>query len=198
MSLRRKLDFVFCLVVLIGCAGIVSENDSVRFIETKEKSPRSVFDQQELSKYGAYLASLDDEERMQECQKIGKQDALAENPIARLQYAMALMVTRGCGELQDALDILRSYPADTKAVSRQLQFRAATVERMLKEVDEKQKRESEVEEMTKSKALLRSQLDANEAKLQTARSELKTLQSKLDAIKSIEKSINQRNGNPIQ
>lgn len=189
---------MFCLVVLIGCAGIVSENDSVRFIETKEKSPRSVFDQQELSKYGAYLASLDDEERMQECQKIGKQDALAENPIARLQYAMALMVTRGCGELQDALDILRSYPADTKAVSRQLQFRAATVERMLKEVDEKQKRESEVEEMTKSKALLRSQLDANEAKLQTARSELKTLQSKLDAIKSIEKSINQRNGNPIQ
>ncbi|NJD07595.1 MAG: hypothetical protein FIA97_14020 [Methylococcaceae bacterium] len=146
--------------------------------------PDSHYHQADLSHlvdYGGKAAAMDDGARRAECQHL--QELATTNPSLGLKLHLATLQSVGdaCGSVEKALDSLRRVKAEVRDESMRswVAYQEEVLGRLDREADFRREIEQKVKQATEK--ALRSQREAK-----TKENQVKTLQDKLDALKSIE------------
>lgn len=134
-----------------------------------------------LVAYGGQAAAMDDGARQKECLHLQQLATTTPSLGLRLHLAALQGVGDACGSVEEALDSLRRVKPEVQdgAVRSWVVYQEQVLGRLDREADFRREIESKVKQATEK--ALRSQREAK-----TKESQLKTLQDKLDALKSIE------------
>jgi hypothetical protein len=168
-----------CTVLMAGCAQLWPQRG-----QTPAEDPDSHYRQTDLGhlvSYGGQAAAMDDAGRQAECRHLQQLDAASPSLGLRLHLATLQSVGDACGSVEEALDSLRRVKPEVTddAVRSWLVYQEQVLGRLDREADFRREIELKVKQATEK--ALRSQREAK-----TKDSQLKTLQDKLDALKSIE------------
>jgi hypothetical protein len=134
-----------------------------------------------LVSYGGKAAAMDDAARRVECQHLQELGATHPSLGLKLHVATLQSVGDACGSVEEALDSLRRVKAEVKddAMRSWVAYQEQVLSRLDREADFRREIEQKVKQATEK--ALRSQREAK-----TKENQVKTLQDKLDALKSIE------------
>ncbi len=181
MRASSLLPIAFFCVVLGGCSGLFAS--ATRYgdhLQDKSaakaviKSPDTVLD--ELLTYSNYFNGLTATERTNECKHLLQTLEVEDNLFNRMRIVLALSVAPECGRPAEAVEFLKPILGDETGDLLSIWFADYQV--------------ALLERMQHQEELLRTL----KADLKSATTRRLELERKLEALKSIEKSINERKG----
>lgn len=184
MKVFQLFPVVLFCVLWGGCSGLlthVAGNDNYPKCEPVEpivkvviKSPDTALD--ELRTYSNYFNGLTATEQSRECKHLAQTLKVDDNVLNRMRIVLALSLASECGKPVEAIEFLKPILDQEKEESLSMWFAAyqmALLERIQRQEE---------------------QLDTLQTDLKSAITGKRKLKKKLEALKSIEKSINERKG----
>lgn len=167
--------FIFLAAMqMFGCSNTIEELKGVRDLQSKNFQPEHDQEVTAVIGFSNAFANKPVEERLEYCDQIFSDEENLILPVdSSLELASAMISTEGCGDLTEALEILTHIEKESgsQELRDYLSFQILLVKRMLK---------------------LYASTEEYRLKLQQSNFELNDHKQKLEAIKSIEQSLQKR------
>jgi hypothetical protein len=203
-----KLIVVFGLVWLFwlsaGCSG-ASKKESRTVVPVSPEAKFASEDLDELLRFSGELARMSADQRVSECDRILQMTRTGQSMGLRLHLFLAQLLTESCGDIRETSSVLKARQAEIRdeRVRNFLALQAQVWSRLEAEMEQNRaldlnlkfsqqqarKRKRELITFESEAKNCESELMSCESVLERRSSELKTLQEKLDALKSIEQNL---------
>ncbi len=174
MKFLAVLLMFSAIIVVTACSKAIEELKGVRGVQSKNYQPQQDQEVTAIINFSNTFAKKSIEKRQQYCNEIFDDEEHLVLPVDRsLELASAMISTQGCGDLTEALEILTHIEkqTDSDELKDYLGFQILLVKRMLN---------------------FFTSAEEYRLKLQQSNFELNDYKQKLEAIKSIEQSLQKR------
>lgn len=198
------LTLAALLLLSAGCTGLrKKEKQPVAPVSPEAKIAREDLD--ELLRFSGEFARLPVEQRVSECDRIVQMYSANQTMGLRLHLFVAQLLTERCGDVRETSSVLKVRQSEIRdeRVRSFLALQMQVLARLDSEIEQKRaldlnlkfsqqqarKRKRELITFESEAKNCESELASCESVLETRTGELKALQDKLDALKSIEQNL---------
>jgi len=198
------LTLVSLCLLSAGCSG-VSKKKSHTVVPVSPEAKLASEDLDELMRFSGEFARLSGDQRLAECDHILQMYRAGQSMGLRLHLFLAQLLTESCGDVRETSSVLKTRQSEIRdeRVRNFLAFQAQVLARLEAEIEQKRaldlnlkfsqqqarKRKRELISFESEAKNCESELMSCESVLEVRTVELKTLQDKLDALKSIEQNL---------
>ncbi len=180
--MRLKTIFLLLTLTIISCTSITPQENPV--IQNVSRLSCSISELDKLMAFGVYFSSLSNKEKKNECNQLRFNYSVLNDWSSGWALAYAINEYSGCGTINDGIKILKKIH-DTKLNSEQIEWLISYQVTLLTQ-------RKTIEILKRQKHQLNLDLKLSKEQLSNCQDDKKNMVLKIQDLKSIETSINQR------
>lgn len=189
LNTLRYIGLTLTLALMSGCTQTHSGYWQDRFTSHFNNDPYTQIDVDELLSFGANMANVQAASRAELCKSLLMRQKNSEDAGIRLHLMVGRLLSDDCGSIPSILDGVRAIPTDYLSDAR-LQRLVSIHTEALKRMDRGQEKRSTIQHNSRKTKPLTKSKDSKETK-PTNQDENRLLREKLEAIRSMEKQLDE-------